>query len=768
MENKTSTKLRDACSAAFVPSGTQRFDRRLWMLVFGSLVLLFIATSGFSQSLTISTLAGYAGRKGNDGEGSNARFHGPRGIGIDNNNNLYVADTENHTIRKITPTGVVSTIAGLTGVSGTNDGVGVSARFFRPQSVACDRANGILYVADTANHTIRRIAPDGSVSTLAGFAGASGNSNGSGGNARFNQPQGIAVDNAHNIYVADYGNNLVRKINSVGNVSTFAAVNSPQGIAIDNSGYLYVCDYSDSTIVKLSPGGVSSIVAGTAGTYGSVDGTGTNASFYYPAGIAVDVAGNLFVADSFNSSIRIITSSGLVRTLAGAAGLYGTADGFKSNARFYRPEGIAIDSSNNVFVADTQNGTVRKINTSAVVTTFAGSPSAGATDNDRGGARFFAPGGIAADSAGNVYVADAGNHVIRKISPVGVVGTLAGAAGTSGTSDGNGANARFNKPQAIAVATDGNVFVADTMNSTVRKISSAGVVSTLAGSAGNDGSLDGVGTNALFFQPQGIAVDNSGNVIVADTLNHTIRKVSGAGVVTTIAGLPENPGSSDGTNSKARFNWPMGVAVDATGNIFVCDYFNHTVRKIAAAGTIWVTTTIAGWPGILGNADGTNNTVRFFGPRGIVTDSAGNLYVTDSGNQSVRKITAVGTNWVVSTVAGEAGNSGSADGLGNNARFSFPSSIAIDGAGHLYIADCANNTIRVNRILPPQLQVSASSNRTVLSWTSLASSFVLETTASLSPPVSWSSVNGWMIVGDNYVFTNNVNGATGFYRLRHP
>jgi hypothetical protein len=243
--------------------------------------------------------------------------------------------------------------------------------------------------------------------------------------------------------------------------------------------------------------------------------------------------------------------------------------------------------------------------------------------------------------------------------------------------------------------------VADTSNHTIRKITPSGVVTTFAGSAGNPGPDDGTGSAARFNLPRGVAVDSAGNVYVADSRNHTIRKITASGVVTTFAGLAGHPGSADGTCSVARFSTPSGVAVDNAGNIYVADSNKYTIRKITPS---CVVTTFAGLAGSYGSADGTGNDARFYTPEGVAVDSAGNVYVADSGSESfpgnntIRKITPFR---VVSTLAGLAGNSGSADGTGSAARFNGPSGVAVDSAGNVYVADAANNTVRVGIEAPP-------------------------------------------------------------------
>ncbi|MDB6125353.1 MAG: repeat containing protein [Pedosphaera sp.] len=394
---------------------------------------------------------------------------------------------------------------------------------------------------------------------------------------------------------------------------------------------------------------------------------------------------------------------------------------------------------------------------------LAGHDAPGSKDGLSSSARFRHPNSIAADSAGNVYVADTENSTIRKITTNGFVSTFAGSAGNFGSANGVGTNARFYGPQGIAVDGAGFLYVADTANATIRRITPTGVVGTLAGSAGNFNSFDGTGTNANFYQPQSLAVDNTGNVYVADTWNHTIRKITPAGAVSTLAGLAGNAGSADGTNSKARFNRPSGIAVDGATNLFVADFGNHTIRKITPGGLV---STIAGLAGVWGNADGTNSAARFFQPQGILADNAGNLFVADSGNQTIRKISASGTNRVVTTVAGLPGNAGNADGTDDAARFYFPAGVALDGAGYFYVADLGNNTIRTERIVPPTLQLTLSANQIIFSWPVSASGFVLESAHNLSPGAQWiPQTNGVVISGDQFVATNSPANAAAFYRL---
>jgi sugar lactone lactonase YvrE len=691
--------------------GSVRLRPLLWSLVFGVWCLAAAAPTLQAQPLLITTLAGSPGQGSADGTGASARFANPWGVAADTNGNLYIADTDNHTIRKIAPGGIVTTLAGHVGLSGSTNGTGTNALFFQPQGVAVDGL-GNVYVADTGNQIIRKITPGGAVSTLAGLAGASGTNDGTGGLARFYEPEGIAVNAGGTLlYVADTWNHTLRQITAGGVVLTLAgsASNSgtndgsgsgalfyqPQGVALDSAGNIYVGDTGNETIRKVTPLGAVTTVAGSAGNYGAANGSGGSATFWAPQGLALDAANNIYVADSLNHTIRKITPSGSVTNFAGTSGNFGSADG-TTPARFWLPQSVAADTAGNVYVADSANGTIRRITSAGVVSTLAGSASAGSADGPGSGARFSGPAGAAIDSSGNVYVADTGNGTIRVVTSGGGVSTLAGFPGSFGATDGTNAGAQFYGPQATALDSSGNLYVADTANHTIRKVTSSGVVTTLAGSAGTNGMADGTGSNARFNFPQGLAVDTLGNLYVADTWNHAIRKVTPAGVVTTLAGVPGLYGNIDGTSlgtgtNAARFYCPSGLTVDTAGNVYVADTRNHTVRKVTSSGAV---STLAGMPGVWGSADGTNSGSRFNQPQDIAVDFNGNLYVLDSGNHTVRMVAPVGTNWVVTTIAGVPGVSGSADGTDSGAQFFYPGGIGVNNVGAFGIADTANNTIR--------------------------------------------------------------------------
>ena len=559
---------------------------------------------------------------------------------------------------------------------------------------------------------------------------------------------------------------------SADGLSSAARFNGLQGVAVDGAGVWYITDSDNGTVRALAPSvsagktnWLVSTIAGLAGSPGSADGAGSVARFYRPNGIAVDSAGSLYVADTANHTIRRLSPSvaagqtqWLVTTIAGLAANSGSADGTNGAARFKRPAGLAADRAGNLYVADNGNATIRKLTpslaagqTNWVVSTIAGSPgSYGSADGTGSAARFFNPYGLAVDSAGGLYASDYGSSTIRKLTPSDsggqtnwVVSTIAGSVGGFGSADGTGSAAQFLDPFGLAVDSAGSLYVADGGNNNLRKITpslSAGqtnwVVSTIAGSAGSYGSDDGTGAAALFNYPNGIAVNAAGALGVADTFNNTVREVTPSvsgghtnWVVSTMAGLAGGSGSADGSGAAAGFFNPFGLAVDGAGNVYVADSGNDTIRQItpnlSAGQTNWVVSTLAGSAGNDGSDDGTGSAALFSNPLGLAADKAGNLYVADNWNATIRRlmpsVLAGRTNWVVSTIAGSPGNTGSTDGTGSAARFAGPVGIAADRAGNLYVADADNCTIR--RLTP---SVSAGLTNwtvtTIAGWPGIAGS----------------------------------------------
>lgn len=309
---------------------------------------------------------------------------------------------------------------------------------------------------------------------------------------------------------------------SLSAASTISPVNHPLDVAVDKNGTVYYTEYN--RVKKMTPAGEITVLAGN-GVRTYADGSGTAASFDIPVALAVDGSGNVFVADRDNNCIRKISPAGLVTTFAGKGRVYGYADGKGSDVRFWEPTGIAVDKTGNVYVSDRSNERIRKITPDGTVSTLAGDGKSGYRDGAGANAQFYHPARIAADSAGNIYVADEINHRIRIVTPAGIVSTLAGS-GISSYQNGVGQAADFGNVRAVAVDRLGNVYVNDQSNKVIRKITPAGNVTHVAGVPQVSGFADGAGTTAKFYFPEGIATDGAGNVYVADEINNRIRKIS--------------------------------------------------------------------------------------------------------------------------------------------------------------------------------------------------------------------------------------------------
>jgi streptogramin lyase len=547
----------------------------------------------------------------------------------------------------------------------------------------------------TASFTVLgQVGPRYAWTNFAGKPGGIGTTDGPAGVGRLSFPYGITLCTNGNFLVTDSSirimtpsavlTTLAGRTNYSGTndgIGSLAQFRAPSGVALDRSGNAFVADTFSHTIRRVTPSGEVTTVAGTAGVPGSADGSGTAAQFSSPCSVAVNNAGEVFVTDFDNNTIRKITASGDVTTFVGKAGFSGSVDSTNSAARFWGPDGLTIDASGSLYVTDNKNSTIRKVTPLGAVSTLAGkAPNAGTADGTNSIARFRNPYAVTLDGGGNLFVADTKSHTIRKVAINGtnaVVTTIAGGAGIAGYADGNGLAARFNEPSGLVMDTASNLFVVDSLNFCIRMITAAGDVTTFAGRAPNAGSTNGVGDAARFNEPFSVAVDSLGNVFVADYLNDTIRKATPNGIVTTFAGSLGAHGSLNGNGNAARFNLPSGLSLDSGDNIFVADTANGAIRKITPAADV---TTIVG---------GLSN------PQGVAVDTSGNVLFTEQNRHWIRKISPLGN---VSVFAGDSAISGITNGMGTAARFNSPHGLAFDSLDNLFVADMLNHAIR--RISP--------------------------------------------------------------------
>jgi len=645
--------------------------------------------AGVCQLAQVSTVAGVPPFR--DGKGTLASFSRPNVATADGAGHLYVAEQGNLRIRKIDLLGNVTTIAG-DGHSGFLGGVAAQARFTNIAALASDGA-GTLYIAD--EHFIRKLDTQGVVSTL---SAGQGYRDGLISQSLFNSPRGLVFDKANQyLYVADTVNHRIRRMDAQGNVVTVVGngtagyrdglanqsqVNSPTALALDTGGHLFFWDHGNFRIRKLDNQGIVSSVAGS-GSGGFLDGSGLQAQFKQVSGLVFDGLGNLYITDEANLRIRKMDAQGKVTTVAGN-GSVGYADGTGSSAIFRTPTSVAVDLSGNLYITDKDNDCVRMLNAQGKVTTFVGEPVGRYRDGLAVQAQFERPTTIALDPSGNLWIAEQGLR-LRKLSTQGNVSTVLGN-GTAGFQDGAAAQAQFRSLSSLAFDRSGNLYIADTGNHRIRKLDSQGNVSTAAG-VGTPGYGDGKAHLAFFNNPGVVAVDSLGNVYIADNSNFRIRKMDAQGNVSTVAGDGAG-GFLDGAAAQARFQTITALAFDPSDNLYLGDFGNYRIRKLDTQGNV---TTVAG-SGKIGFLDGLAAQSRFGSISSLVFDAQGNLYIADTSNHRIRLLDRQGR---VMTVVGE--NNGFRDGAVFESRFYSPSSLALDVVGNLYIADRDNHLIRLFR-----------------------------------------------------------------------
>ncbi len=608
--------------------------------------------------------------------------------------------------------GLAQTISARAGVGLGDGGPGTAATLHAPERVAVDSA-GNVYVADDGAYRVRKITPAGLISTFAGNGSDGSTGDGGAATAASVTPASVAVDSAGNLYIADSAASRVRKVSAATGIITTVAGNGsstfsgdggpaisagvdPAGVAVDSAGNVYIADSSNQRVRKIAAAtGVITTVAGNGSDgFAGDGGPATSASLSYPSDVALDAAGNLYVADSGNHRIRkVVPVTGVITTVAGSG-----VDGFSGDgaaatlARLSSPMSLALDAQGNLYIADTFNHRVRRVAAATgLIATVAGNGTNGFSGDGgaASAARLSYPVGVAIDSGGNVHIADWGNRRVRRVSATGVIATTAGVGiGDNGPATGAGVYS----PRGVAFDTAGNLYYADYYLDRIRRIDGAGTITTIAGPGSDYFCGDGgPATSACLYRPIGIAA-HSGSIYIADYGNHRIRKVASDGTITTVAGNGEQAFAGDGgAATSAKLNRPQAVAMGPDGSLYIADTANYRVRRVSTGGVI---TTFAGngTRGFSGDG-GPATSARLDWPSGIVLDPAGNLYIADGFSHRVRKV-AAGTN-VITTVAGNGTPGFLGDGgAATDAQLNYVTGVALDAQGNLYIADNGNNRIR--------------------------------------------------------------------------
>ena len=660
------------------------------------LPLLFVvvaAGAAFGQTsypYVITTLAG-SNPAGDGGPAKSALLEFPTAVAVDANSNVYIADQNGPEIRKVTTDGKINafvtganaasvqvdgasnvyfiagsavykvsaagnmtTIAGGTSGYGGDGGLATAAELASPSGLALDGSQNI-YIADTYNCRVREITPDGKIQTIAGNRTcATAGDSGPASSAQLNYPQSVAVDSSGNIYVGEEyrirmiaaGTGIITSFAGGSGSSTAEGVSATTAyiplnpsLAVDRSNNLYFTDSAHARVrmISATDGTVTTVAGtGTAG-FGGDGGLATYASLNIPNGVAVDSTGKVYISDQINCRIRMVDTSGRITTVAGATH-YAGDQGQATSALLHQPQHAIQDAEGNLYISDTYNHAIRKVDTSGKITTIAGTGACGYTGdrNPAVSATLCYPQALALDSNRNLYIADGGNYVVRRIDSGGQITTYAGN-GTPGDAyhGSNAAAAQFRYPFGLAVDGTGNLYVSDALSFRVHKIAADGTISLVAG-VGTQGYLGdgGLATAAQLAYPTHLALDGSGSKLyIADALNNEVRKVEG-GIITLVAGSRTCLDTGqDATH--ACIGQPGGIALDTSGNLYISAPNFSSIAKVSGSAI----TAIAGngrWPFA---GDGGLALSASLNPEGLWVDASGDVYVADTGNNRIRKLT---------------------------------------------------------------------------------------------------------------------------------
>ena len=646
----------------------------------------------------VETVAG-SSLNGDHGPAAAAQISSIQGIALDRFGNLYLSDTDNHRVRRVDAAGVITTVAG-TGTAGfTGDGgPAAQAQLNLPYGLAVDLA-GNLYIADLGNQRVRRVAIDGTITTIAGDGRKSSTPDGTPAvQASLLSPRNLALDAAGTLYVSEFEGHRVRKIGADGKIftaagagqsgfrgdgaaATAALLSYPAGLAVDRAGSLYIADSGNNRIRKVYAGGaIGTVLGGSSGT-----------ALGGPIAVAVDAAGTIYTADA-TFTVRAFTPTGSWLNFAGIGAPAFSGDGGPAaRASLTAAHDVLAAPNGGVYIADGIR--VRFVDTALAIHTFAGDGYVHFVGDGlpATSANLLGPSAITLDNAGNLFIADTGTERVRRVAATGKIDTAAGTGIAAAGGEGVAAvNSALYAPMGVAADSLGSLYIADTYNHRIRQIASDGKIRTVAGTGTGGYGPDGALPLATALRgPRGICLDRGGSLYIADTSNHRVLRVPPGGLVQTVAGNGSpGDGGDGGPAGLAQLNQPAACQLDSYGNLYIADTLNHRIRKVSAAGVI-STVAGAGASGYSGD-DGPATAAQLAAPLGVAVDDSGDIYIADSGNNVIRLVTP---DRVIHTIAG----------LSGGPQLNRPAGLFLDGAGALYFADSGCNLVR--RVVPDSVVV---------------------------------------------------------------
>ena len=555
------------------------------------------ATSGTPGSLAIVAGLYHAVSPGP----ANATPVAAHSVAVDGSGNLYIADPLSDVVEKVTPGGTLSIIAGTGHFGRPTAGPATSSNLNHPDAVAVD-SSGNVYIADTNNDLVEKVTPGGTLTIFAGNGLIGTPTPGPATSSDLSSPGDVAVDTSGNVYIADTNNSEVEKVTPGGTLSVIAGTGTsgaptpgpatssklfkPLGIAVDSSGNVYIADTDNNEVEEVTSGGTLSIIAGTGASGAPTPGPATSSKLFDPSGVAVDSSGNVYIADRGNQRTEQVTSGGTLSVIAGTGAVGAPTAGTATSSKLFDPSGVAVDSSGNVYVADETAGVVGKVSsgTMSIVAGLVdfGPPTAGAATSSE----LAAPGGVAVDSSGNFYIADTDNNVVVKVTAGGTLSVIAGTGTSGAPTPGPATSSNLASPSGVAVDSSGNLYIADTNNNEIEKVTPGGTLSVIAGTGATGAPTPGPATSSKLDKPAAVAVDGSGNVYIADNDNNEIEKVTPGGTLSIIAGTGTESTPTPGPATSSDLDNPLGIAVDSSGNVYIADTDNNVVEKVTPGGTL--------------------------------------------------------------------------------------------------------------------------------------------------------------------------------------